>query len=129
MTSTGHLPNDHCANVLAELPAGHREITRDFIHHSENPRHPLEVLWHLSSSKYLLGFPSGLSLSLALDYYVRVPFNPPVPVLPVAHCSRPIVNDPAKRGPLNYPPHQTERKKLCIPSCHLPHLPVLFLFL
>lgn len=32
MATPGQLPNDHYANILAELPAEDREITRGFIH-------------------------------------------------------------------------------------------------
>lgn len=69
--------------------------------------YPLETLSHLSSSKYLLGFPSGLSLSLALGKDYGIAIFPPATLHSsawpgaLAHLSpkntRPTDKKPAKK--------------------------------
>lgn len=67
-----------------------------------------------------VGSPGCIELSVCAvrttDDYVRVPpLN--LPVLPVAHCSRPIVNDPAIHTHVQ---GESEPPKKLAASCHLP---------
>lgn len=93
------------------------------------------VSMSLARRNQKVGSPGCIELSVCAvrttDDYVRVPpLN--LPVLPVAHCSRPIVNDPAihVQHTLTFRGNLNPQRSLPRPAtCHLPWLLLLLLLL